>query len=73
MKYRKSQKSQKEYHDRKATPVKVHVGDRVFVYMPAEKTGKAYKFACLYKGPYRVLKLYDNGAQVKFVSKPSLQ
>ena len=69
----KSQKSQKEYFDRKATPVKVHVGDRVFAYIPAEKTGKTYKFACPYKGTYRVLKLYDNGAQVKLVSKPNSQ
>jgi len=56
----KSQKSQKEYHDQRATTLKVCVGDRVFVYTPAEKTGKAYKFACPYKGPYRVLQLYDN-------------
>jgi len=41
------------------------------VYSPAEKTGKAYKFACPYKGPYQVLQLYDNGVQVKLVSKPN--
>jgi len=41
------------------------------VYTPAERTGKAYKFACPYKGPYRVLQLYDSGVQVKLVSKPN--
>jgi len=31
------------------------------------------KFACPYKGPYQVLQLYDNGAQVKLVSNPNSQ
>ena len=62
------------YYDWKTTLVKVHVGDQVFVYIPGEKIGKAYKFACPYKGPYRVLKLYGNGAQVELViSKPNTQ
>jgi len=67
----KAQKSQKENYDRNAAPSKVHVGDQVFVYTPAEKTGKAYKFACPYMGPYRVLELYNNGASVKLISKPN--
>jgi len=41
----------------------------VLIYTPAEKTGKAYKFACPYVGPYRVLELYNNGASVKPISK----
>ena len=65
----KSQKSQKEYYDGKATTQMVHVGDRVFVYTPADRTRKAYKFACPYKGSYRVLQLYNNGAQMKLVCK----
>jgi len=44
----KSQKFQKEYHDRRATTLKVHVGDRDFVYFPVDKTGKAYKFVIEY-------------------------
>ena len=45
----------------------------MFVYIPTEKIGKAYKFACPYKGPYKVLKLFDNGIEVKLVSKPNSQ
>ena len=39
--------------------------------MSGKKTGKAYKFACPYVGPYRVLELYNNGASVKLISKPN--
>jgi len=74
MKYiQKSQKSQKEYNNQRATTLKVCVGDRVFAYTPAKKTGKAYKFAYPYKSPYQVIQLYDNGAQVKLVSEPNSQ
>jgi len=45
----KSQKSQKEYYDWRVTILKVRAGGRIFVYIPAEKTGKTYKFACPYK------------------------
>ena len=69
----KAQKSQKEYYDRGTVTDKVHVGDRVFVYTPSEKKGKAYKFACPYVGPYRVLEVYDNGARLKHIRKPNSQ
>ena len=45
------------------------MGDRVYVYTPAKKTGTAYKFACPFVGPYRVLKLYDTGIDVRLISK----
>ena len=50
-----------------------YVGDRVFVHTPSEKTGKAYKFACPFVDPYRVLELYDNGVRLELISKPSSQ
>ena len=34
---------QKDYHDKNANQPEIHVGDRVFVYNPARKRGKAYK------------------------------
>ena len=49
------------------------MGDRVFVYTPSEKKGKAYKFACPFVGPYRVLEAYDNGAKLQRISKPNSQ
>jgi len=57
-------------HDRKASDTRVKLGDKVFVYMPATKTGPAYKLAQPYKGPYRVVKNYDNGVELQSVEHP---
>ncbi len=40
------------------------VGDRVFVYMPAEVEGWTRKFAPPIHGPYRILDLIDTNASV---------
>ncbi len=69
----KTQRAQKHQHDRKATCPSFAVGDRVFVYMPAAKSGKAHKFARPFKGPYRVLATYNNGVQVRLVDRPTAQ
>ena len=63
-------KAQKIQHDRSARNADFHVGDRVFVYMPTLKSGPAYKLACPYKGPYRVLELFPNGADIILVDRP---
>ena len=49
---------------------KFMVGDRVFVFKPAARSGKSYKFARPYHGPYRIVKLYDGGADVTVVDRP---
>ena len=36
-----------------------------------KKCGKAYKFAHPFKGPYRVVKLFPNGAELSLVDKPN--
>ena len=59
---KEAQKKQKHQHDKKARDPRIFEGDRVFVYSPAEKCGKAYKFAHPFKGPYHVVKLFPNGA-----------
>ena len=46
------------------------VGDRVFVFMPAKKTGHMRKLACPFHGPYRVIEVYPNGLDVHLVDKP---
>jgi len=66
----KAQKKQKLYHDKKARATSFRVGDRVFVHMPALKTGPAHKLARPFKGPYRVLATYPNGAEVVPVDRP---
>lgn len=63
----------KYQHDKKANDVNFSAGDRVFVYMPALKANKIYKFAKPFEGPYRVLTTYDNGAEVRLVDQPSAE
>ena len=67
---RKAQQKQKRHHDRCAKEPKLRKGDRVFVYMPAAKRGKAHKFARPFSGPYRVVELFNNGAEVNLIAKP---
>ena len=40
------------------------------MYTPPKKVGTAYKFTCPFVSPYRVLKLYDTGVDVRLISKP---
>lgn len=70
-KIKEAQKKQKYQHDKKARDPRVFEGDRVFVYSPAKWSGKAYKFAHPFKGPYRVLKLLPNGALLSLVAEPN--
>ena len=57
----KSQKKQKAYHDQRAEQPNYQVGDKVRVFMPAEKQGKNRKFARPYKGPFEIVYLSDTG------------
>ena len=65
-----AQNRQKTQHDRKTRMPKFVIGDRVFVYKPAAKSCKAYKFARPFHGPYRIIQLYDGGADVTLVDRP---
>lgn len=67
---KKAQSRQKKYYDRQAKEPKFRVGDRVFVYMPSAKKGKAHKFSRPFHGPFRVLELTPNDAKVTPVDKP---
>ena len=67
---KKAQKHQKLYYDRHAKTPKFCVGDRVFVYMPSAKKGKAHKFARPFHGPFRVIELTANDAKVCPVNRP---
>ena len=67
---KKAQRRQKAQHDKHSRKPPFKVGDRVFLFMPAIRSGKAYKFACPYKGPYRILQLYPNGAELKLIERP---
>ena len=70
---RKSQQRQKKYYDRSAGRTKISVGDRVFLYVPSAKTGKAHKFARPFHGPYRVLEVTSNDARIVPVHTPKAE
>ena len=67
---KKAQKRQKKNYDRTLKDVPLKVGDRVFLFVPAMKQGKAHKFARPYRRPYRVVELYANGADIRPVDRP---
>lgn len=48
----KAQKTQKECYDCGTVESEIRAEDRVFISTPAEKTSKAYKFACPFVVPY---------------------
>ena len=67
---KKAQRRQKTYHDRNSRSVPLQVGDRVSLHVPAAKQGRAHKFAHPFRGPYRVIELYKNGADIRPVGCP---
>lgn len=40
------------------------------LYMPAERSGQAYKLVRPFRGPYRVEKILPNGLELILISKP---
>ena len=68
-----AQRKQKKHHDKHARNANFEVGSRVFVFMPSLKSGPAYKLALPYKGPYRIMQLYENGADVQLIDCPRAQ
>ena len=66
----RAQKRQKRFYDQSKRNSSFVVGDRVFVCMPAKRTGHMQKLACPFQGPYRVMEVYPNGLDVCLVEKP---
>ena len=66
---KRAQKHQKAYYDKQSKPPRFKVGDRVFVYMPAAKATKAYKFARSFHGLYRIIEQSDTGVVVSLIDK----
>ena len=66
----KAQSKQKRQHDKKARGATINSGDRVFVYMPAIRTGPAYKLTRPYEGPYRVITTQPNGVELRSIDNP---
>lgn len=66
----KAQKKQKQQYDKRATPMKLKVGDRVMVHFPNQVKGKAWKLARPYFDPYKVLSLTPTNAEVQLMDAP---
>ena len=66
----RAQGRQKTYYDKKSRPPRFTVGDRVFLFKPAEKTGEARKLSRPYHGPYRVVQLDTNTVHIRRVDCP---
>ena len=70
---KRAQRHQKAYYDKQSKPPRFKVGDRVFVYMPAAKVTKAYKFARPFHGPYQIIEQSDTGVVVHQIDKPQAE
>ena len=68
---KKAQQRQQRNYGKGSKPVFLRVGDRVYLHVPSIKRGKAHKFARPFTGPYRILGLYDNGADIRSIDHPS--
>ena len=60
----KAQAHQKASHDKKAKEPKFHIGDRVLLYSPRDKTGPLRKLALPNKGPYIITDISDTNVFV---------
>ena len=66
----RAQKHQKKLYDR-GTKNPFRAGERVFLFKPAEQTGARRKFARPFHGPYRLLEVGTNTAQICPVDTPN--
>ena len=56
--------------ERHACPCAFQERERVLVFMPAARLGKAYKLCRPFHGPYHVIGVHENGVEVKPVDQP---
>ena len=67
-----AQLHQKKYYDRKSKQKEISVGDRVMIHTPHEATGKAWKLARAFHGPFRVLSVTPTNidSEARLVDRP---
>ena len=56
----KAREQQKSQYDKRAKELDYHVGDNVLLDIKVVAKGDSKKFTPKYKGPYKVIKVYDN-------------
>ena len=67
---KEAQANKKHHYDKKSKASKLSVGDRVVTYMPHAVSGKAWKLARPFYGPYPIVSLTPTNAEVKLIDKP---
>ena len=65
-----AQTKQKRQYDHKSSVSKLKVNDGVMVHFPSAAQGKAWKLARPYFGPYQIISLTPNNAEVQLVDQP---
>ena len=70
---KKAQARQKKQHDKHVRNADFRLGERVYVFMPALKSGPTRKLALPYKGPYRITEMMENGAKLQLIGHPQAQ
>ena len=65
-----AQFNQKKQYDKRAKEHRFQVGDRVMIHMPSTVTGKAWKLAHPFHGPYRVLNVTPTNVEAWLVDQP---
>ena len=70
---KKAQSRQKQQYDQNAAPREIAAGERVFVYMPAAKSGPAWKLARPFHGPFRVTRAMEGSVEVVPIDRPQEQ
>ncbi|KAI9553742.1 hypothetical protein GHT06_018991 [Daphnia sinensis] len=63
----KARNRQREQYNKRAKEKKYVVGDKVLLDIRVVKDGDSRKFTSKYKGPYRVVKVYDNNTNFFFL------
>jgi len=66
----KTQSKQKEFYNQVSENPKYRIGDRVMTYMPGDVTGKDWKLARPYHGPYHIISLTPTNVEIP--SDPTL-
>ena len=65
-----AQTRQKRNYDKNTRTPTFRVGERVFLHKPSLRTGPAYKFARPFEGPYRIVAMENNVADIRKVDHP---
>ncbi len=68
--FKGAQDRQRKAYDKTAKEHQFRVGDRVMIHMPSAITGKSWKLAQPFHGPFRVLSVTPTNVEARLVDDP---